>query len=62
MNVHGSVETEPGNYMDFYNNVHDVLNKKAPLAVLPVEARNVIRVIELARESSAKKKEIKVKL
>jgi scyllo-inositol 2-dehydrogenase (NADP+) len=62
MNVHGSVETEPGNYMEFYNNVHDVLNKKSSMAVLPVEARNVIRIIELARESSAKKKEIKAKL
>ena len=62
MNVHGSVETEPGNYMEFYNNVYDVLTKKAPMAVKPVEARNVIRIIELARESSLKKNEIKVKL
>ena len=62
MNVHGSVETEPGNYMEFYNNVYDVLTKKAPIAVKPVDARNVIRIIELARESSLKKNEIKVKL
>ncbi len=62
MNVHGSVETEPGNYMEFYNNVYDVITKKAVMAVNPAEARNVIRIIELARESSIKKKEIKVKL
>ena len=62
MNVHGSVETEPGNYLEFYNNVYDVLTKKAPMAVSPVEARNVIRIIELARESSVKNKEVIVKL
>jgi scyllo-inositol 2-dehydrogenase (NADP+) len=62
MNVHGSVETEPGNYMEFYNNVYNVLTKKAVMVIKPAEARNVIRIIELARESSAKKKEIKVKL
>jgi predicted dehydrogenase len=62
MNVHGSVETEYGNYMEFYNNVYDVLTKRAVMAVKPAEARNVIRTIELARESSTKKSEIKVKL
>jgi scyllo-inositol 2-dehydrogenase (NADP+) len=62
MNIHGSVETEPGNYMEFYNNVHDVLTKKLSLAVKPADARNVIRIIEFARESSIKKKEVKVKL
>ncbi len=62
MNVHGSVETEPGNYMAFYNNVYDVITKKTQMAVKPEEARNVIRIIELARESSLKQKEVKVKL
>jgi scyllo-inositol 2-dehydrogenase (NADP+) len=62
MNVHGSIETEPGNYLEFYNNVYNVLIKKAPMAIKPVEGRNVIRIIELARESSLKNKEVKVKL
>ena len=61
MNIHGSVETEHGNYMGFYSNVYDVITKKAVMAVKPSEARNVIRIIELARESNAKKNEIKVK-
>jgi scyllo-inositol 2-dehydrogenase (NADP+) len=62
MNVHGCVESEPGNYLEFYNNVYDVLTKKAPMAIKPAEARNVIRIIELARESSVKNKEVIVKL
>jgi len=48
---YGTIETEPGNYMGFYDNVHDVITKGAGQAVLPEEARNVIRIIELAFES-----------
>jgi scyllo-inositol 2-dehydrogenase (NADP+) len=62
MNIHGSVETEAGNYGEFYNNIHDVITNNASMVINPVDARNVIRIIELARESNAKKKEIKVKL
>ncbi len=55
----GTLKTEAGNYMSFYNNVHDVLTYGAEMAVQPTEARDTIRVIELAFESSIKKKEIK---
>jgi scyllo-inositol 2-dehydrogenase (NADP+) len=48
---YGNIETEPGNYMGFYDNVRDVITKGAEQAVQPEEARNVIRVIELAFES-----------
>ncbi len=49
---YGNIETEPGNYMGFYENVHEVIMKGAEQAVRPEEARNVIRIIELAFESS----------
>lgn len=62
MNIHGSVETEPGNYMEFYNSVYNAITKKVPFAIQATEARNVIRIIELARESNLKKKVIRVKL
>lgn len=55
----GSVETEAGNYMGFFDNVYDVLVNNAEMAVKPEEARDVIRIIELAFESSEMKKEIK---
>jgi scyllo-inositol 2-dehydrogenase (NADP+) len=46
------IPTEPGNYMAFYQNVYDVLVNNKPMAVKPEEARNVIRVIELAFQSN----------
>jgi scyllo-inositol 2-dehydrogenase (NADP+) len=49
---YGTIETEPGNYMGFYDNVYNVLTKGAEQAVQPEEARNVIRIIELAFESN----------
>jgi predicted dehydrogenase len=60
LNFDGRIETEPGNYMGFYNNVYDVLTRGAELAVKPDEARDVIRIIELAFESSRKKQNIEV--
>jgi predicted dehydrogenase len=52
---YGTIETEPGNYMGFYDNVHEALSRGAGQAVLPEEARNVIRIIELAFESHRSK-------
>jgi len=48
----GRIETLPGNYMGFYNNVYDVLTNNKEIAVKPEEARNVIKIIEMAFESS----------
>ena len=52
----GKVESEVGNYARFYQNVYNTLTKKEELNVKPLEARNVIRVIELALESDKEKK------
>ncbi len=60
MDIHGNIETEHGNYGYFYNNVYDVLENDAEMAIKPVEARNVIRMIELAFESNKIKNEVKV--
>jgi predicted dehydrogenase len=54
----GAIETEPGNYMGFYQNVHDVLTAGAEMAVKPEEARNVIRIIEMALESAENHQEL----
>ncbi len=48
---YGNIETEPGNYIGFYDNVFQFITKGSEQAVHPEEARNVIRVIELAFES-----------
>lgn len=48
---YGNIETEQGSYMEFYDNVYGVIVKGNSQAVTPDEARNVIRIIELAFES-----------
>jgi len=42
------IETLPGNYMGFYDNVYDVIINNEKIMVKPEEARNVIKIIELA--------------
>jgi len=42
------IESIPGRYQEFYQNVYDFLRNDAPQAIRPEEARNVIRIIELA--------------
>ena len=41
--------------MGFYQNVYEVLTSRAEAAVEPAEARNVIRIIELAFRSKLEK-------
>lgn len=49
----GKLETIPGNYSAFYDNLYDALVNGAELAIKPQEAINVIKIIEAAYESSA---------
>ena len=60
LNIDGSIETEAGNYMGFYDDVFDVLRNDGEMVVKSKEARNVIRIIELAFESSRNNKEINI--
>ncbi len=46
------IPTETGDYRGFYENVRDAIHGKAELAVTAEQATRVIRVLELARESS----------
>ncbi|PZP47372.1 MAG: oxidoreductase [Pseudopedobacter saltans] len=50
-----------GDYTGFYQNIYDTLQQKAALKVQPEEARNVIRIIEMAIESSQERKEVEIK-
>ncbi len=50
--LEGPYPTLQGNYMAFYDNVFEAIRRDAPLAVTPLQARNVIAVIEAAYESS----------
>lgn len=52
------VETIPGNYSAFYDNVFDGITKGIELAVKPEEAAIVIRIIDAARRSSQQRQTI----
>jgi scyllo-inositol 2-dehydrogenase (NADP+) len=52
------IPTEKGNYQAFYNNLSEAIRNGQPLAVKPQEARNVIRILELAIESNREKRTI----
>lgn len=53
LHITGHVESERGDYTGFYQNVYDAITGKAPIAVTPQQARNTIRIIELAMQSQA---------
>lgn len=47
----GTIESEQGDYRNFYKNLYEALSGKEELHVKPEEARDVIKVIELAIRS-----------
>jgi scyllo-inositol 2-dehydrogenase (NADP+) len=54
----GNIETETGNYMDFFKNVRNAIWGTEEIIVKPEQARNTIRIIELAMLSSQEKRTI----
>jgi predicted dehydrogenase len=54
--VRGKVKSEKGNYTGYYQNVYKALTGEEELAVKPGQARNTVKVIELAIQSSEQKK------
>ena len=57
--VERKIETLPGNYAAFYDNLYDAIRNHQALAIKPEEAKEVIRLIELCYESNQLKKAIK---
>lgn len=53
LNCRGVVQTLPGNYMLFYDNVAAVIRNGGQMAIRPEEALITVRVIEAAQESHA---------
>jgi predicted dehydrogenase len=50
--LQGTYPTLPGDYTAFYSNIYDAIRHQAPLAVTGEQARDVVRVIEAAYQSS----------
>lgn len=59
IHIVGKVESERGDYREFYANVYKTLIGGEELLVTPVQARNTIRIIELAIRSSEEKRVLK---
>lgn len=59
LHVEGKIETIPGNYMAFYQNLYEVIREGKPLDVKPEQARDVIILIEAAYESNRQRRAIK---
>lgn len=58
LHVKGTVETLPGNYTHFYDNIYQVICEGAELLVKPKTAVQCIRLIETAMQSSREKRTI----
>lgn len=56
----GTVETIPGNYNAFYENVYEALRNGAYLAVKPQETIDVLKILEACLESNRTKKQVKL--
>ena len=58
--VESPVKTEAGDYRGFYQNVRDAILDRAPLALTADDGYRVIRLLELARQSSSEGRTVKV--
>jgi len=56
--VRDNIDTIPGNYNIFYDNIYTVVRDGSELLVKPEEALNVIKVIEAAIESNQKQQTV----
>lgn len=54
----GRVKSEKGNYVAYYENVYRAIVGEEELIVKPEQARNTIRIIELAMQSSQEKRTV----
>ena len=59
--MEGPLPTKPGDYLSYYSNVFDAIRKGAPLQVTPQQARDVVRIIEAAYESSHRGQVVQLK-
>jgi scyllo-inositol 2-dehydrogenase (NADP+) len=58
MPLSGTIESQPGNYAEFYANIYRAITADEALLVTPQQARNNIRIIELAMQSHREKRTI----
>lgn len=52
IDINEAIESIPGNYLAFYDNLYEAVRQGRPLAVKPGESRDVIAIIEACFESN----------
>ena len=60
LHFHGKIETIPGNYAAYYDNIYEVIRKRVELEVTPEQALNVLQIIDAAMESSRSGQNIEI--
>jgi predicted dehydrogenase len=60
LHFRGQIETLPGCYQAYYQNVYEAITQQAELIVTAKAARNTIRLIELAWQSQREKRTIEL--
>ena len=58
LHMQGTVETIPGNYSFYYQNIYEAIREEKPLVVKPEESMLGIRIIEAAMQSQVEKRTI----
>ena len=61
LHVEGKIETLPGNYLGYYQNIYECIREGKDLAVKPEQAMQVIQLIEIAMKSNKEQRAIEVK-
>lgn len=59
LKIQGKVESEKGDYREFYQNLYQAIINGADLLIKPEQASDIIRIIELAIQSSQEKRVVK---
>ncbi|MCC5929611.1 MAG: Gfo/Idh/MocA family oxidoreductase [Cyclobacteriaceae bacterium] len=54
----GTIETIPGNYGAYYDNIYEAIRHGKPLIVPPAQSIDLMRIIEAAMLSSAEKRDV----
>ncbi len=60
LHYEGKVETLPGSYISYYQNLYEAIREKKELAVKPEQALQVIQLIEAAMKSNQERKAINI--
>ena len=58
IDVTRTIKSEPGRYQDIFQNLYEAITEGKPLIVTPEQARDTIRIIELAIQSNKEKRTV----